>query len=323
MDNGVNTYDVKARLFKKGELGKSYKKYIDIDSFRDLVNSPRMQKDLEEGKLLGLLSHEGRARARASNLPHCDIVATDPQCLWVMKSITEEPDGFYGGFNFLKNSKAAQEVKDLHKAGTKLYISISTKLDEAPDRYYIRNLYGADLTLRPEFGSAEVLDANFDFSEGKIRELDNIELSYDTDLDFSLKEYIKERQMYRPYLYFRRRVQEVIRYLKFNKPATIQYNREYIIRYITEYLLEWIQRSYNDPDNRFNLMFELKLSDYCANVQAIRQLQIFLQRARSEVSAQKQISKVTQSKINELYNIVCDGIIDYINSKIKNEEKHL
>ena len=313
-----NNYDCIAKLFTFNEPGKTSHMAIDVPSFRSLIQSDGVQKDLREGKLLGLLSHEGRSRARASNLPHCDIVATDPDVLWVLKGVWEDNNSFYGGFNFLKHSKAAKKVKDLYKAGTKLYISISTELVIQDRKYIIKKLWGADLTLRPEFVSAEVLDGNFDFSEGKTI---MVNLCFETSSDFSLKEYIKERQMYRPALFFRRRVQEVIRYIRFNRPEIIQQNREFLLRYISEYLLEWVQRAYRNPDDKFNLMFELKLTEYCKDFTPIRYLQIYLTRARAEVDSQGQITKPTQTKLNSSFNDVCDQIFDYINSKTKNPEK--
>ena len=315
----LENYDCVAKLFTFDEPGKTSHMAIDVPSFRTLIKSDEIQKDLREGKLLGLLSHEGRKKARVSNLPHCDIVSLDPNVLWVMKGVWEDNNAFYGGFNFLKHSKAAEEVKDLYKAGTKLYISISTELVIKNGRYFIKRLWGADLTLRPEFTSAEILNGNFDFSEGQT--IDANLYFESSSMDFSLKEYIKERQMYRPALFFRRRVQEIIRYIKFARPQTVRQNREYLIRYLSEYLLEWVQRAYRNPDDKFNLMFELKLSEYCKDFQSLRYLQIYLTRARAEVDSQGQITKVTQTKLNSSFNDVCDQLFNYINEKVKNPEK--
>ena len=82
------TYDFKAILFHVGEKGKSSHKSINLDSFIRTMNSPEIRERLNDGKLLGLLTHDGRSRARQGHIPHHDLVMRDPDLVDILREVT-------------------------------------------------------------------------------------------------------------------------------------------------------------------------------------------------------------------------------------------
>ena len=66
-------YDVKALLLTFGEEGRTSHKEIDKDSILKVLQSQLIQERMRDGKLLGLLTHDGRDRARNNpKLTHTD-----------------------------------------------------------------------------------------------------------------------------------------------------------------------------------------------------------------------------------------------------------
>lgn len=362
----AKTYDVKCVLFTANEKGKTSHKSIDLESFIECLNKPEIKERLEEGKLLGLLTHDGRSRARQGEIPHHDWVMKDPDLCNITRKVTVK-DGVVYGYLDLTDTPAAERFKSLYHQGCKIGVSISTQLIEHPDSFQIVEFFGTDFTLRGEFASAQIVEANFseaspttptnfnssiqfnvpvdptekvilgNFSENptstksaksdiRILEKDFSSSRKQTpgvkDSDFSLKEMLREHTR-QPAINLRTRINEVIRWSKMARVKTFQENRTYLRRYILEYVNEWVLLSLGDSTNDLNIAIGLRLSQYCKDRAPMRSLQMQLKRARASMDKNGYMSREIQLKLNEDFASVMNQIYEYINSKIKSEDKKL
>lgn len=104
---------------------------------------------------------------------------------------------------------------------------------------------------------------------------------------------------------------------------TFQENRTYLRRYILEYVNEWVLLSLGDSTNDLNIAIGLRLSQYCKDRAPMRSLQMQLKRARASMDKSGYMSREIQLKLNEDFASVMNQIYEYINSKIKSEDKKL
>lgn len=340
------TYDFKAILFHVGEKGKSSHKSINLDSFIRTMNSPEIRERLNDGKLLGLLTHDGRSRARQGHIPHHDLVMRDPDLVDILREVTIK-DGVVYGYMDLTDTPAAERFKSLWKQGCKMGVSMSTELIEGREEFEIVELLGVDITLRPEFSSPIVetnfsendsrrLDTNFnphfefgatvgegevsifkDFSEGEPEVQPKVESG-----DFSLRESLREKTL-QPAMVLRNRINEVVRWIKMSRKKTFDENKKFLRRYILEYVNEWIMLSLGNPKSDLNVSLGLRLNTYCNNRSAMRTLQIQLKRARDAMESSGYMSRQIQTSLNEAFSDVMTEIYNYINRKVGSEEKML
>ena len=344
-----NTYDIKAILFHIGEKGKTSKKAINYDSFLETYNKPLIQQRLKDGLLMGLLTHYERDKARSSHIPHHDMVMRDPDLCNILRKVTMK-DGVVYGYLDLTDTDAGRRVKSLWKQQVKLGVSISTELVER-DEFFIKDFYGVDITTRPEFDTP-IVEGNFSEQNHKtdtcfdMFQLGNIkadptetvlgnfsevesEKSGFSDFsekkqtgDFSIREYLRERQK-RPAIVLKSRIKDVILYLRMSRAGKVQENKTFLRRYISEYINEWILVSLNQPGSDFNISLGLRLSEYCQDRNPMRQLQISLRRAKSQMEGSGSITRDVQSGLNTAFHDVLCQIYDYINSKVNSEDKRI
>lgn len=335
-------YNVKAKLFTKGEKGKTSHKSINLDSFLEVLRKPVIQERLHDGKLLGLLTHDGRKRARkGTEIPHTDWILKDEDLANILRKVTLKDGVVYGYFD-LTDTPAAKRFKSLVKQGCKIDVSISTELVEGAEEFFIKDFYGVDFTMRPEFSSS-VVEVNFsetgcipvennpefkfnvDFSEDEqvLLSEDTIPVeTSETDGDFSVREYLRERTKM-PSMVLKMRINETIRYLKMARVKVVEQNKTFLRRYILEYVNEWIMLSIADPKNDLNLALGLRLSNFCKNRVPMRNLQRYLKRARQQLNTNGSMTKEVQVQINRSFNEVMTEIYVYINDKVKSPEKML
>ena len=365
------TYDIKCILFVENEPGKTSGKSIDLPSFVKMMQTPKMQERLHNGMLMGLLTHDGRSRARQGMIPHHDWVMKDPDLCNIMREITVK-DGVVYGYLDLTHTPAAERFKSLWKQGCKIAVSISTELHEGPDKFYIDECFGTDFTLRGENPSAQIIEANFsegdprrldpnydskiqignfsvDPSETRIEDVHYADFSekpvaktpksdFDTEnhnedsdnrkvsgscSDFSIREYIRERQRI-PAVVFKQRVREVIQYSRLSRAKTFNENKSMLRRYLLEYVNEWITRSLSDPKNDMNIALGLRLSEYCKDRMPMRNLQRYLKRAKQQMTSQGGVmTRDVQTNLNKSFAQMMGQIYDYINSKVNDKGKVL
>lgn len=338
-------YDVKAILFRDGEKGRTSHKSINLKSFIEVLQSDVVKNRLRDGKLLGLLTHEGRKKARkGSEITQTDSALKDEDLANILRKVTVKDGVVYGYFD-LTDTPAARRFKSLVKQGCKIDVSISTELVEGANEFFIKDFHGVDFTMRPEFNS-EVVEVNFsesgnipvnsnpDFRFSKEQDFsENIILGDETskveekeegtsDGDFSVKEYLRERTRV-PSLVLKTRITEVIRYLRMARSKDVQSNKVFLRRYILEYVNEWIMLSLSNPKDDLNIALGLRLSQYCNNRVEMRNLQRNLKRARAQINQNGSMNKDIQVQINKSFNAVMSDIYDYINSKVKNPDKAL
>ena len=349
------TYDVKCVIFKEGVPGKTSGKCVDLPSFIKMMQSPKIQQRLHDGLLMGLLTHDGRARARNASIPHHDMVMKDPDLCNILREVTVK-DGTVYGYLDLTHTPAAERFKSLWKQGCKIGVSMSTELHEGPDKFYIDEIFGIDFSNRPEL-SSPIVEANF--SEGSPERLgtnydpglqignfsvspDETRISYydfsekpvaktsksgfdteNTNKDFSIRDYIRERQRV-PALVFKQRVREVIQYSRLARVKTFNDNKSVLRRYLLEYVNEWITRSLNDPKNDMNIALGLRLSEYCKDRMPMRDLQRYLKRAKQQMSQQGgAMTRDVQTNLNKSFAAMMSQIYDYVNVKVGDKGKKL
>lgn len=354
-------YDIKCILFKSGEKGKTSHKSINLQSFINTMKKPVMQQRLHDGLLMGLLTHDGRSRARSGGIPHQDWVMKDPDLCNILREVTVK-DGVVYGYLDLTDTPAAKRLVSLIKQGCKIGVSISTELVEGPDEFFIEELFGVDATGRPEFSSAQMIEMNF--SEGDSRRLDtnfypdfqfNVPVgegetsltqvrdfseevihpqlrpkkTFDTEnkteepqKDFSVKEYIRERQR-PPAMVLKQRIREIIQYSRLARPKVFTDNKSMLRRYILEYMNEWITKSLSDPKNDMNIALGLRLTEYCSDRMPMRDLQRYLKRARQQMEQNGAMTRDVQANLNLAFSKLMDEIYKYINSKVGDKRKLL
>lgn len=337
-------YDVKAILFHIGEKGRSSHKAINYPSFVRTLQDPKIHERLIDGKLLGLLTHDERSVARRGDIPHHDLVMKSPDLCNILREVTTK-DGVVYGYLDLTDTPAAQRFKSLYKQGCKIGVSISTDLVEG-DEFEIRELFGVDFTLRPEFDTP-IVEANF--SEGKSKMDSNykadfsfnakvdpsetvllsagdfsekLEQSKVESRDFAIRDYLRERQR-TPAMVLRNRIMEVIRYAKMCRAKAFDDSKTYLRRYILEYLNEWVTMSIANPNSNLNIALGLRLSEYCKNRTPMRDLQRYLMRARQQLNQTGSMTKEVQTNLNRAFVSLMDEIYSYINEKIGDEDKKL
>lgn len=350
------TYDIKCIMFKDGEKGKTTGKSIDLPSFIKMMQEPLMQDRLHNGLLMGLLTHDGRSRARSGGIPHHDWVMKDPDLCNILREVTVK-DGVVYGYLDLTDTPAARRFKSLWSQGCRIGVSMSTELTEGSDKFYIDSLKGLDMTLQPEFKGSQIVEANF--SEGDPRRLDpnydsklqigNFSVSpdetrisyydfsekpvaktsksgFDTEnanKDFSIRDFIRERQKM-PSMVFKQRVREVIQYSRLARVKTFNENKSVLRRYLLEYVNEWITRSLSDPKNDMNIALGLRLSEYCKDRTPMRNLQRYLKRAKQQMTQQGgAMTRDVQTNLNKAFADMMGQIYDYINSKVNDKGKKL
>lgn len=341
-------YDIKCILFHIGEKGKTSHKAINYQSFVETLNKPVIQQRLRDGLLLGLLTHYDRDKARQAHIPHHDMIMRDPDLCNILRKVTTK-DGVVYGYMDLTDTEASQRVKSLWKQGCKMGVSISTELIEK-DEFFITDFLGVDITLRPEFDTP-ILEGNFSelqpnqkleteyrgFSVGEYT-VDPSETVIAGDFsesvpetkteeqpeakDFSVREFLRERSK-KPSIVLKARIRDVIAYMRMSRAKQVKENRTFLRRYILQYVNEWVMASVNDPKNDLNIAVGLRLTEYCKDRKPMRDLQYALKRARNQISTSGAMMKDTQSKINAAFSSVMTQIYEYINSKVKNEEKKI
>lgn len=350
----MEKYDLKVILFHVGEKGKTSKKAVNLQSFIDTVQKPVIQERLNDGKLLGLLTHDGRKVARTADIPHHDMVMKDPDLCNILRKITIKDGVVYAYLDLVKDAPAAKRFMTLWKMGSKIGVSMSTELIER-DEFFIQDLLGVDCTLRSEFDSPIVeanfsegkrgVDANYDeivigaevdptekvilgnFSEN-VEPVTNVEVEVSGEFsesksrDFSIRDFLRERQR-QPAMVLKQRLNEVIRYMRFSTPKSISQNSVFLRRYILEYIHEWIMMSVATPSSDLNISLGLRLSEYCKDRVPMRELQVALRKARSQMSDSGSMLKSVQSDLNKAFARVMSQIYDYVNSKVDNEDKKI
>jgi hypothetical protein len=118
---------------------------------------------------------------------------------------------------------------------------------------------------------------------------------------FSLIERIKLAKM-TPRQVLRRRLNEVVRYVKANDVSKVKSNKRIIIRYISEYVYQTIMNILNDPSvSKINLILILGLSSILGSVSTTESLQLILRKAKAELESSGSITKTTQNKLSKTY----------------------
>ena len=354
-------YDIKCILFKAGDKGKTSHKSINLQSFINTMKKPLMQQRLHDGLLLGLLTHDGRSRARSGGIPHHDWVMKDPDLCNILREVTVK-DGVVYGYLDLTDTPAAQRFKSLCRQGCKIGVSISTELVEGPDEFFIEEMMGVDFTLRSEMNSP-IVEMNFSENDPRILDInDNPEFqignfsvgdgetsltqvrdfseevthpqtrpkkTFDTEnntegpqKDFSVKEYIRERQR-PPAMVLKQRIREIIQYSRLARPKVFTDNKSMLRRYILEYMNEWITKSLSDPKNDMNIALGLRLTEYCNDRMPMRDLQRYLKRARQQMEQNGAMTRDVQANLNLAFSKLMDEIYKYINSKVGDKRKLL
>lgn len=312
-------FDVKAILFHKNERGKSSHKSINVESFRELLNSDEYQAKLRDGKLAGLLTHAGRKTARENtNIPHADNVIIDDNLCNILRAVDEDDECVYGYFDLYDadNPKsAAYKLKKLWKMGTKIGVSISTELVESANEFFIKKFHGVDFTLYPEFTSP-IIQVNFSAQEDGSTKIINEEPNLMIG-NFSLKEYMREQSL-SPYAILRGRIDEVVRFLRFHGNNKVNNERWLLKSYIGSYIRSYVNKAMSSGD--INLMMTLRLDSYCTDRRALRELQISLNRAKSQLRQNGYMTSDVQRSVDKSYTAVMSSIYDYINKKSKVEE---
>jgi len=311
-------YQMKAILFRKGEKGKSTHKMIDVESFTNLLKSPEYIEKLQDGKLLGLLTHESRKKARESHIPHVDTVAIDPNLLNVMRDWDEDDDCVYGYFDLL-DTEAATRFKNLVRMGVKFGVSISTELVELADRFIIKKLNGVDCTIAPEY-SAPILEMNFSEDESGTANIfnSNAEVKLGDFSQAQLKAHIMESNL-RPNQILRERIRDVIAYTKMWNANKVGMAKPYLKSYIAVYVKSAINKAMKSNEV-VNLTMYLGLQNYMQSLKPARDLQMALKRARDQLSTSGVMTSDVQRGLNKSFSDTMNEIYDYINKKAKTEE---
>jgi hypothetical protein len=307
-------------LFRKGEYGKTTHKKINVLEFQKLIKSPELQSDLVNGRLLGLFTHSDRNSCRTKpGAPVADNVANSEDLATKVLSIYETPSDFQAELEVLDTPKGERFVELTH-SGTKFCVSMSTESDPIGDEYFVRKLWGVDITLLPEFTS-DITAVNFS-QQNTITNPNYITSNDIQYVEFSIKDYIRERTVYTPSLVLKNRILEVIRYINMNKPTAVQKDKDTIRSYITEYLKEYIGKAVRSSDN-INLIMNLRLNMYLVpnEMREIRKLQAALNKAKSTLNDDGTILKQQQVIIEETFNILIRAIFDYIDEKVGNPDK--
>lgn len=311
-------YQMKAVLFRKGEKGKSTGKMIDVESFTNLLKSPEYIEKLQDGKLLGLLTHESRKKARESHIPHVDTVAIDPNLLNVMRDWDEDDNCVYGYFDLL-DTDAATRFKNLVKMGVKFGVSISTELIELADRFIIKKLNGVDCTIAPEY-SAPILEMNFSEDESGVTKIFNsdAEVKLGDFSQASLRAYLNESNL-RPNQILKERIRDVIAYTKMWNVNKVGLAKPYLRSYIAVYVKSAINKAMKSNDI-VNLTMYLGLQEYMQSLRPARDLQMALKKARDQLNTNGAMTTDVQRSLNKAFNDTMNEIYDYINKKAKVEE---
>lgn len=307
-----DSYKVKAVLFHKGDIGKSSHKVINWRAFLDLVYGEEYQKKIRERKLLGLLTHSGRKSARSGIIPHADTVMIDKDLCNVLTGIDDDETSVYGYFDLVPGPAADRFIK-LCKMGTNIGVSISTELMDVGDEYVIKILHGVDFTLYPEFDSP-IIDANFSIASNQSFEADypvkSPNLIYG---DCSLKDYIRE-STYPPYRILKDRINEAVNYVKFTRERIVYSNMKFIKSYISSYIKRFAGECMK-PENNLNIALGLRLDEYVKDRSIVRELNMALNQAKSEMSMNKAMMVSTQKRLNVAYSELMAEIIKYIEVK--------
>ena len=306
------SYKVKAILFHKGDVGKSSHKVIDWRAFLDLVYGPEYQEKIKSRKLLGLLTHSGRKSARSGIIPHADTVMIDKDLCNVLIGVDDDDTCVYGYFDLVPGEAADRFVK-LYKMGTKIGVSISTELMDMDGVYEIKILHGVDFTLYPEFDSP-IVDANFSLASNQSFEADYpVESPNLVYGDCSLKDYIRE-STYPPYRILKDRINEAVNYVKFSREKVVYSNKKFIKSYISSYIKRFAGECMR-PDTNINIALGLRLDEYVKDRSVVRELNMALNTAKSEMGYNKAMTPSTQKRLNEAYSKLMTEIYDYIESK--------
>lgn len=344
----ANKYDVKAVLFHVGERGKTSNKAINFDSFVQVINSPVIKERLEDGKLLGLLTHDGRSRARSNEIPHHDAVMRDPDLCNILRQITVKDNTVYGYMD-LTDTDAATRFRNLMKMGCKIGVSISTDLIEE-NEFIIKELYGCDFTTRPEFDTP-IIEMNFseapklesnntpnfqfnvstgegeqvllghDFSEQNLVEKEDFS-EITNKGEFNVREYLRERAR-RPSIVLKMRILEEIRWIRTAREKSVKENRTFLRRYIMEYINEWISMALARPNDDLNISMGLRLMEFCKDRAPARDLQRMLRRAREQIKTSGAMTRDIQTNLNSAFVKLLGQIYDYINQKVNQKGKEI
>ena len=159
--------------------------------------------------------------------------------------------------------------------------------------------------------STETTLASGDFSEEK-----------SISGDFSIREFLRERQR-QPAMVLKQTIQEVIHYIRMATPKSVSSNAVFLRRYLLEYINEWIMMSVSTPSSDLNISLGLRLTEYCKDRMPMRNLQLSLKKARSQMEQTHSMTKNVQSELNSTFATVMNQIYDYVNSKVNNDDKKI
>ena len=303
------TYQVKAILFHKGDVGKSSHKVINWRSFLDLVYGEEYQNKLKDRKLLGMLTHSGRRDARSGIIPHADTVAISPYLCNILTGVSDDENCVYGYFDLI-DTEATKKFKNLVNMGVNIGVSISTELVDKGNEYEIKILHGVDFTLYPEFDSP-IIDKNFSESRDNSFLVDYpVESPGLVYGDFSLKEFIKEAT-YPPYRVLKDKINEVVNYIKFNRESNVYSNKRFLKSYISSYIRKYLSEAISNQ-GPVNLIMGLRLDEYVDDRKLLRDLNMAMNTAKNELrGGSKSMSSQTQKRLNETFNKVMLEIYKY------------
>lgn len=323
MDKSKYSLVVRALDFNK--RSKSRNKFVDKESFLNVIQSDSFKEALANGFLMGELTHQGRMDNQYSNIPYEDSVVLSPYLCNVLRAVEVDGDKVYMGIDLL-DTDAANKVKDLIRNKVNISVSISTIAKQDSSKFYITDIKGIDFTTKPDL-DAEIIAANFSecSDENGVTEIlgSESELELNDDINFSLRDYIREMNR-PPYIVLRKRITEVIRYCRFRKVATLEKDAKHLRAYIDGFVYQYIMDMLNSNDNtQMNIVLGLRLNTYLNDRAPAVRLQQTFRRLKQAMKQTGVIPRELQKKLNKDFHAVMAQIYDYINTKSKKAGKIL
>jgi len=334
---------------------ESFERYIESPKFKESLNNRILFGDLSHG-----VRDDFKNLGKSSIGTHADLILKNGGPANIMTDLRIEGDDVVCDLLVPDNDKG-RSIQMLRGLGSNIQVSMSIYSNISGGQYHTTAMSGVDFTTQPAFDtevlntvkldsinfSASPLSSSIDnyinpdnsvivnFSSSSLMDtkvtdqLVNFSNSpSDTNiseelLNFSLRTYITERRS-APQSVINSRIQQIARYINSNKPELVSAQRQFIIDYLNTYIYSLVMKYMQSLKDKkpTNLLLALGIRKYLATPNIVSNLQRVLRNINTQMAQSHFVNRQNQQLLTSTYNEMFAQILDYIELKYINEDKH-
>jgi hypothetical protein len=301
---------------------------MSYESFMDnVVNSPKFNKRLDNGLIMGLFTHAGRDEtdANRSATPYDDLIAKHKDLCNVCRDVwvSEDSSGksAYASLDLLDGLESTELVKVLIKKNLFVGVSMATRsnFDSYKHEYMIRDLKGVDFTRDPAFIGSGVVKQNFsggdqdvNFSAPRIEQVPAI-VHVGDSINFAFRDWLREVKRPR-YMILQGRIRDVIRTLKSMNPDDIVKYRLDIQAYVNDLIYNSISLAM-ESDKRININVLLRIMQFLDDSTSAQMFNTKINLVKNLYRNQGYMTKSTQAMLQEAMEILLSSLWRFISNR--------